>query len=199
MSLAVGEYVLKMFFNNNITEARSRSPIKQHSYRKLQNHPGLKIHYKALSLMVNVAIQEKILLETIKPEELKLLTYSHRIELLVADDTSKLALAQKCIDEQLTIKQIRLEISNANTKPAPGKKKFIDPFIQDIIDKYSNKDFSVGDIKWTKIDMVKKMQAKVDEYLKEIENTQTQLKVSKINLQLIYNEKNKSKENKTLA
>jgi hypothetical protein len=199
MSLAVGRYVLEAFFDNDIAEARSRSPKKQHSYRKLQNHPGLKIHFKTLSLMVNVAIQETILLETIKPEKLDSLTYSHRVELLVADDFNKLALANKCIDEQLTIKQIRKEISNAKNKPAYGKKKFIDPFIQDIIDKYSNKEFSVGDIKWTRIDMIKKMQAKINEYLNEIEKTKEQLKVSKINLQLIYDEKDKSKKNKTVA
>jgi hypothetical protein len=198
MSLEVGKYVLETFFNNDITEARSRNPLKQYSYRKLQNHPGLKIHFKALSLMVNVAIQEKILLETIKPEELKSLTYSHRVELLVADDTDKPALANKCIAEQLTIKQIRMEISNAKNKPASDKKKFIDPFIQDIIDKYSMSDFSVEDIKWARIDSIKKMQAKVDEYLLEIENTHAQLEVSKKNLQLIYTEKNKPKE-KTIA
>ncbi len=198
MSLAVGKYVLEAFFDNDITEARSRNPKKQHSYRKLQNHPGLKIHFKALSLMVNVAIQEKILLETIKPEELKSLTYSHRVELLVANDTDKPPLAQKCIAEQLTIKQIRIEILNAKNKPAPDKKKFIDPFIQDIIDKYSMPDFSVEDIKWARIDSIKKMQAKVDEYLLEIENTHAQLEVSKKNLQLIYTVKNKPKE-KTIA
>ncbi len=198
MSIEVGEYVLKTFFNNDITEARSRSSLKQYSYRKLQNHPGLKIHFKSLSLMVNVAIQEKILLKKITQEKLKLLTYSHRVELLVADDNDKPALANKCIDEQLTTKQIRMEILNVKNKPAPDQKKFIDPFIQVIINKYSMPDFSVGDIKWARIDSIKKMQAKIDEYLLEIENTKAQLEVSKKNLQLIYTEKSKPKE-KTIA
>jgi CRISPR/Cas system CMR-associated protein Cmr1 (group 7 of RAMP superfamily) len=148
--------------------------------------------------MVNVAIQEKILLKKITQEKLKLLTYSHRVELLVADDDDKPALANKCIDEQLTIKQIRMEILNVKNKPAPDKKKFIDPFIQVIINKYSMPDFSVGDIKWARIDSIKKMQAKIEEYLLEIENTKAQLEVSKKNLQLIYTEKSKPKE-KTIA
>ena len=60
-------------------------------------------------------------------------------------------------------------------------------------------DFTVGDIKWTRIDTIKKMQTNVDECLLEIENTKAQLEVSKKNLKLIYAEKNKQKEIKPVA
>ncbi len=133
----VGSYILKHFYGDKIEEAMSKNPHKHNSYRKLQDRLDLKIHYKTLNQMVNITIQERFLVGELTEEKVKLLSYSQRVELLPRNQNTKLTLAQKCIEENLTIKQMRAAISKNKTKPVSGKKKFIDPFIQDVIAKYS--------------------------------------------------------------
>jgi len=60
-SLVIGEYVLKHFFNDDISLASSKNPRKPKSYRALCNHEALSVPYSTLTIMVRVAAQEKFL------------------------------------------------------------------------------------------------------------------------------------------
>jgi len=144
-AIQIGKYVLEKFYDNNIEDAKSRSPVKQNSFRKLQNHPDLKIHYKTLNQMVNVAIQEKLLIEKLGDKQVGLLTYSHRIELLSLKDDNKIEYAKKCIEEHLSINGLRNAISSNKVKN--DNKENYQAIIQHTLDKYYKDDLSEKDFK----------------------------------------------------
>jgi hypothetical protein len=190
----VGSYILKHFYGDNIEEAMSKNPHKHNSYRKLQDRLDLKIHYKTLNQMVNITIQERFLVGRLTEEKVKLLSYSQRVELLPRNQDTKLTLAQKCIEENLTIKQMRAAISKNKTKPVSGKKKFIDPFIHDVIAKYSVNNITDKDFEKLPIGKIETMLKNIEDFEKDMETVIAQLDIIKKKLKPLQLEKSKPKQ-----
>jgi hypothetical protein len=112
LAIEVGNYILKEIFNDDIEEARSKNPHKDKSYRKLQDHPDLKIHYSHLNQMVGVAIQERYFLKNLAKENFENhLTYSHRIELLkVKESKNKIDLVNECVENKYSVRELREKV-----------------------------------------------------------------------------------------
>jgi hypothetical protein len=196
---AVGSYILEVFYKNDILEALSKNPKKHISYRKLQDRLDLKIHYKTLNQMVGITIQEQFLLDKFPEEKVKLLSYSQRVELLPRNDDDKLTLAEKCFEEQLTIKQIRSLISKSKIKPDTQNKTIANAFIRDIIIKYSNKNILSEDLSKLSLGKIKTMQRNIETFEKEMEIALAQLANIKKQLVPVYLEKSKPKESKPVG
>jgi hypothetical protein len=149
-------------------------------------------------MLALVPIQEKRLLDGIGEENIGYLTYSHRVELLARDE-DKMSLANKCIDEHLTVKQLRDILKKSKTKPESGDKIIGNPFIRDIITKYSKEDLSSADFTKMQADTIKGMQKKIDGYIVKVKNTQTKLSEIKKKLEPIYQEMVKAEKAKKTA
>lgn len=118
-AVEVGDYVLQKFFKGDIEEAKSKNPKKRVSFRKLQDHPHLRIPFRLLNQMLNISVQEKELKTKLKSDELNKLTYSHRAELLKLDDIDKkITLAKECIQESLSVRKLRERIQEFSS---PGR------------------------------------------------------------------------------
>lgn len=105
-SIEIGNYILEKFFNGNISEASSRNPRKSVSYRALCAHPELAPSPGALSVMLRVAVQEK-LFET-KKLAVKKLSYSHKAELVsLPDDETKIKLFKEAVKKSLSVRDLR--------------------------------------------------------------------------------------------
>jgi hypothetical protein len=190
----VGSYILKHFYGDKIEEAMSKNPHKHNSYRKLQDRLDLKIHYKTLNQMVNITIQERFLVGKLTEEKVKLLSYSQRVELLPRNQDTKLTLAQKCIEENLTIKQMRAAISKNKTKPVSDKQKFIDPFIHDVIAKYSANNITDKDFEKLPLVKIEAMLKNIEYFEKDMETVIAQLGIIKKKLKPLQLEKSKPKQ-----
>ncbi len=175
-AIQIGNYVLEKFYGNNIEDAKSRSPVKQNSFRKLQNHPDLKIHYKTLNQMVNVAIQENLLLKELGEDQVKMLTYSHKIELLPLKDEIKIEYAKKCIEEHLSINGLRKAISSKTVKN--DNKENYQAIIQHTLDRYYKDDLSEKDFKGKGHKSLDKLVKDIEKYIEH--NNSVNLKLSSI-------------------
>jgi hypothetical protein len=182
-ALSVGNYVLEKFFNDDIKEALSRNPHKKHSYRDLQKHEGLKIHFTTLNQMVRIAIQERQLLEKFGEEKVKPLKYSQRVELLSFAEDVKIDMAQKCIDGQLTMVQMRSEIHKSQS-------------VTSIISKYLSKDITSKKFKDLTDEENKTIQERINAYLKKEERTKNDLTIIKQKLEKLLKTKNQAKGKK---
>jgi len=198
-AMDVGNYILEAFYKNDIQEALSKNPKKHNSYRKLQDSLDLKIHFKTLNQMVNITIQERFLLGEFPEEKVKLLSYSQRVELLPRTDGDKIALAKKCFEDQLTIKQMRAAISKSKPKPDTVNKSFASAIIRDIITKYSKKNLSSDDFTKLSLGKIKTMQTSIETFEKEMEIALGQLANIKKQLVPVYLEKSKPKEPKPVG
>lgn len=108
-SLEIGQYVLEKFFNNDITLAGARNAHKPVSYSRLCQHPDLSVARTTLMNMVKTAAQEKFLMAGGIPVDR--LNYSQKVYLTrLENDAEKLALALACIDDGLTIQELKQRI-----------------------------------------------------------------------------------------
>lgn len=117
MALKIGKLVFENYFDSDPEAVASKDPKKKTSFNKLCEHEDLGLERSQLSRMVNVHIQEEIL----KKEKVKFdkLTYSHRVELLkIKGEKEKIEMAKKCVEESLSIRALRKEISPSTSKKA---------------------------------------------------------------------------------
>lgn len=104
-ALEIGSYILKHFFQDDITLASSKNPKKIDSYRELCRHRDLAVPYSTLTVMVRVAAQEKFL--TDNRIDVSRLGYTHRANLIRLDNnTAKLDLAKQCIADGLSTRKL---------------------------------------------------------------------------------------------
>jgi hypothetical protein len=163
-SIKVGDYILEHFFNNDYHEAMSKNPHKAISYRDLQSHAGLNVPFNMLNQMVRVAAQERIFSDNIEPKNIKLLSYSHRVELLQIDESDKkIEFANKSIEGQFTVRKLRDVIKG---KVSHERSTNITPFNSILTDILSN--YSEEALKALSFSKIQKMKSYVDEFLKQV-------------------------------
>jgi hypothetical protein len=110
MALEIGGYVFENFYESDPEAVSSKDPKKKTSFNKMCKHPEMGMERSQLNRMVNAFIQEGNLKEGgVDCDKLK---YSHRVELLkIKDGEAKIVMAKKCIDESLSIRELRDEMS----------------------------------------------------------------------------------------
>ena len=158
-AIKVGDYILKIFFDNDPKKVKSKDPNKIISFKKLCQRSELKVHPKHLNQMVVIAVQERILLngiqKKIKPiagiekDKLDKLNYSIKVELLkVVSDNKKIQFANHFIDNNFTVMDARNYIKSklgiqTTLDIVPFNKSWIDQFSEII--KWSENDSIDGD------------------------------------------------------
>lgn len=186
-AIAVGNYVLKTFFNDNINEIRSKNPHKLLSFKTLCDRADLKIHPKHLNQMVQVAAQEKILLAG-KANELG---YSLKVELLkIHDDKLRIETAKKWIAKPITIAEAKKYIASlGESGPAVSDLIPLNSFIIDqlkTISEWTENDVLDGMLKGLSINKIKKIKDHIDAFLEKYEPVKTKLSAFKNRVDPIY-------------
>ena len=203
-AIKVGNHVIKTFFNNDIQEAMSKDPQKAVSYRDLQRNKELNISFNHLSLMVRIAAQEKLFPEKLEEKKLKLLSYSHRVELLQVDEENKkIALAKKCVDDKLSVRDLRDEIRG---KASRNRSTDVIPFndtLTDILNLYSEEKLSDEDLQTYSFSKIQKIKTNVDEFLNKVDDAKAKLHTIQKKIDPIFTSKKaeaeKPKEKKNLG
>ena len=184
-SIKVGNYILKNFFNNDYQEAMSKNTHKAVSYRDLQSHTGLNVPFNMLNQMVRVAAQEKIFSDNIEPKSIKLLSYSHRVELLQIDESNKkIEFAKKSIEGQFTVRKLRDVIKG---KVSHERSTNITPFNSMLTDILSN--YSEEAMKALSFSKIQKMKSYVDVFLNQVDLVKEQITKIQIELKPIFDAK----------
>lgn len=136
-AIEIGSWIFENFFDNDPELAASKNPKKAASYRELCLRDDLPISPSTLNRMVNVARQEQIFLDN--GIDVNQLNYTHRLELLrIENKTAKLEKARKTIEESMSAKQLRNEVSeekkeissNTNTEENPHQEQGMKLFRQ---------------------------------------------------------------------
>ena len=108
-ALLVGDYILTHFFDGDIESAFSKDPDKPVSFTALCQHPDLRLSRTKLVNMLKVAAQQRFLGEG--EVDFAALHYSHLEKLTqLPNDEIKLDLVQKCVDDDLTTRQLGYHI-----------------------------------------------------------------------------------------
>lgn len=106
--VAIGEYLLREFFDGDERAVLSRDPAKMNSFRDLAEREDCLLSYSTLWRAVHLAIQERKL-GTVAA--LKQLTPSHKIELLpVESPREKRELVEKAVEEDWSARELRAEM-----------------------------------------------------------------------------------------
>ena len=107
--LKVGDYLLTRFFNDNVLLASSKNRYKSMSYTELCRHTDLPVTRRQLGVMIRMAAQERYLILThVEVSRLCHIKKSYLIQL--PDGDEKYALAQKCIQENWTSRELYARI-----------------------------------------------------------------------------------------
>jgi hypothetical protein len=107
--LKVGDYLLTRFFNDNVLLASSKNRYKSMSYTELCRHTDLPVTRRQLGVMIRMAAQERYLILThVEVSRLCHIKKSYLIQL--PDGDEKYVLAQKCIQENWTSRQLYARI-----------------------------------------------------------------------------------------
>ncbi len=197
-AIAVGDYVLKTFFNDDIKEVQSKNSKKLMSFNKLCDRSDLKVHPKHLNQMVQVAAQEKILIAA----EANKLGYSLKVELLkIHDDTLKTKTAKKWTSKPVTIAEAKkyisslLEESNSSVSALiPINTLFIDQL--KTISEWTENDELAGKLEGLSINKIKKIKEQVDLFLEKYEPVKNKIDIVKDKIDPIYETKLKAEEDK---
>jgi hypothetical protein len=114
----VGAYVLDKFFGGDAEQAKSKDPYKNASFRSLAERCGtveLPISKSTLHRMVAVTIMTRLLPEGGKA--FKQLPASHQGVLLPLSDPTKVEkLAERAVDKELSVRDLRNEVSKELAK-----------------------------------------------------------------------------------
>jgi len=121
-ALLIGDYILTRYFNNDMEAAFSRDPHKSTSFNLLCDHPDLRISRYKLVNMVKVAAQERFL--RLLDDDFTGLHYSHRLKLTALPNNEiKIDMAKKCVDENLTTRQLGYRIRRRVAEMAPAREE----------------------------------------------------------------------------
>lgn len=192
--IKVGKYVLKEFFINDIQVAMSKNPYKTASYRKLQEHPDLKIHYNMLNNMVRVAAQEDLLTKALGKKDTKLLSYSHHVELLKFDDETKITIARKCIDDKLSIRGMRKQVKGTREGHHSSNILPFNSMLTNILHNYSGGSATIDKLKKLSLKTIQQMQLNVESFLSQVDEAKYSILLTHAELIAIYAEKKKEKD-----
>lgn len=100
----IGEYLLKTFFDNDISKVEDRAPRKGISLRKIAEHKDIMFSYRSLANAMQLAAQNHLF----SGAKFMNLTESHRLLLLsVNEEDKKLAFAEMSVKEKLSYRGLR--------------------------------------------------------------------------------------------
>ncbi|MFZ2631417.1 MAG: hypothetical protein WA081_18740 [Desulfosalsimonadaceae bacterium] len=116
--LKVGDYLLTRFFNDNVLLASSKNRYKSMSYTELCRHTDLPVTRRQLGVMIRMAAQERYLILThVDVSRLCHIKKSYLIQL--PDGDEKYVLAQKCIQENWTSRELYARIRQMKQAAIP--------------------------------------------------------------------------------
>ena len=200
-SIEVGNYVLKAFFNDDINEVKSRNPKKLLSFKKLCENPDLKVHPKHLNQMVQVAAQERLLIDKFGEEKVKGLGYSLKVELLkIQDDKIKTKTAKKWIAKPITILEAKkfIALLRDNNPAVSDLIPLSSPFLSQMktISEWTETGDLQGKLEGLSINKIKKIKEHIDDFLNQYEPVKTKLDDVKTKIDPIYASKKKLEDEK---
>lgn len=181
-SLEIGEYILKVFFDNDIEKAQSKNPTKKVSFNKLCEREDLVVHPNTLAKMVKVVCQEKFFLD--KKFDTTALSYTHKASLVkMPMDMGKITMAKQCIEEGWTTRKLDNEIQNElDLLKNPQKNSLIRTTqkciqrIENVIEIVDSSDFSYKHKELSNMDENKR-----DKLLQAIKTLQDKIKMTNLN------------------
>lgn len=196
-AVKVGDFILKTFFNNNIQLAMSKNPTKVASYRKLQNHKDLNIKFTHLNQMVRIAAQEQLFPEKLDATKLKLLTYSHRVELLQVDEADKkIELAKECIDGNMSVRTLHEKIKGKSSRVRSAGAVPFNPVLTNILDSYSEQDYSEEVLQNYSLAKIGRIKSNIDGFLSYVDEAMEKFHVIKERVDPIFDAKKGAEEQK---
>lgn len=196
-AIKVGNFVIKTFFNNDINLAMSKDPTKAVSYRDLQNREDLSIRFNQLSMMVRIAAQDKIFPGKIDDNKIKLLTYSHRVELLqVQEEKSKIKLAIECIDNNLSVRDLHAKIKGDVSRSRSTEILPFNDMITDILNLYSDQKLNEDELTTYSYSKIDKLKSNVDKFVDSVDDAKKKLAELQKKINPIFNAKKKEKDDK---
>ena len=200
-AIEVGNYVLTTFFNNDIKEVKSKNPNKLQSFKKLCERPDLQVHPKHLNQMVQVAIQEKLLIDNLGKDKASKLGYSLKAELLkIHNDELKIKTAKKWIANPKTIAEAKKDIAllrESNTATSdliPINSLFVDQL--ETISEWTENDELEDKLNKLSINKIKKIKDHIDTFLEKYEPVKNKIDIVKSKIDPIYETKLKFEEAK---
>jgi hypothetical protein len=115
--IQIGYFLLNTFFGGSIEEALSKNPHKTQSFRRLCRRTDLVISASHLTNAVKLVVQEKTLAGD---RAFAALPVSHKIALLPVENLElKRMLAEKTLDEGLSVRALSKEIKDAKKRGLP--------------------------------------------------------------------------------
>lgn len=124
-SIEIGNFLLKHFFNDDITLATSKNPKKPKSFKALCKHKDLAVPYTTLTIMVRVAAQERFFMESGLDTEK--LSYTHKSDLVRLENTpEKIEIAKACILKNFSTRELSRMVSDKRRKVLENKKHLKD-------------------------------------------------------------------------
>ena len=112
---AIGRYLLKTFFKNDLS--LYRAPSDNRTFFALQMRKDLEVPYSTLCMILNTMAQREVLGEDLADA----LDFSHQTRLVsVRNQERKLELAQRAVDEEWTVKQLDEAIRGTKKGSAGG-------------------------------------------------------------------------------
>jgi len=116
-ALKTGQMLLDEVFGGNLSEACSRNPKKNNSFKSIVEHQDMDLDATTLGRWVKAANLVKTF-ET-KGKKFKRLTCSHFIALLsLKDDNKKMRLAEEAEEKGFSVRRLAFEVGNAEP-PSP--------------------------------------------------------------------------------
>lgn len=117
--LAIGDYLLKLFYNDDVSLFNMKSPRKNVSLRKLAEHSELNVSFMTLSNSMRLAVQDRLFTDS----RYEFLSATHKVLLLgLPDDETRVKYADIAVEKQLTVRRFKdLLIFKSFIKPRGRK------------------------------------------------------------------------------
>lgn len=131
-ALKTGQMLLDDVFGGNLSEACSRNPKKNNSFKRIVEHEDMDLDATTLARWVKAANLVNTFQK--KGKKFKHLTCSHYIALLaLKEDKSKLRLAEEAEEKKFSVRRLAVEVEKAEPHSRPPKS-----LLETIISKLGN-------------------------------------------------------------
>lgn len=170
--LEIGNYIFENFFDGDLEQVKSFNPHKASSFRKLTERDDVMTSKTNLYNSVHVAVQEKLLLPAVQLTEQ--LSFTHKVALLPLKSVEKKAeLANKAIDEHLTVEELKEQVKEAKKEEpqSPAGRPTLPGFLKNLSKMYK---ITTGD------DSLEGLNSETISGLKEDERLQVKEKIRHI-------------------
>ncbi|NOY68485.1 MAG: hypothetical protein GXP53_03180 [Deltaproteobacteria bacterium] len=117
--LRIGDYLLTVFFHNDIKRATSRNAFKNASLSSLCRRPEISLDRRYLGSMIKVAAQERFIRQI--DFDTSGLNYTHRLYLTrLPDGETKIDLVDECANRGLSVRKLLLRIQGIENSEKDG-------------------------------------------------------------------------------